>query len=147
MTDGLELIAVEEMLEAVLKGDATLTALLVAAGSAGEIYSETVPDEITYPYVRYQFQSGVDVKTHDNVIVLSRVQWIVLTMDRGRTYSRLKPIYKRIHQLLHGRAMYAAPSGLVIFGERLHPLKYPAIVDTVHYRHLGGVYRFWPQGA
>jgi hypothetical protein len=145
---GLELLVDDEAIQATLAADATLQNLMSAAGSSiDEIYGDTVPDEVNYPFVRFEHQTNGDTLTHDAVIVINRAQYIVKVTDRAMSYSTIKPIYSRIHALLHKREFVSVADGQVLVCYRLQAVHYPEVTETTHYRHLGGVYRFLTQAA
>lgn len=143
---GLELDVVDEFIFKVLSEDAgagSIGELLVAAGSdADAIYSDSVPSPVKYPYIIYQHSANTDTVTTDSVIVLVQAVYMVKVVHRTRTYDSIKPIYARMHALLH-KASGTVVDGQVLHCRRERGIRYPEKSELVDYRHRGGTYRFW----
>ena len=159
MADGLEAWAVDEFIYSALKNDATLGNLMMNAYQSHniepgliptnlpEIYADTVPPDVTYPYVAFQMQTAVgDVQIVNNAIVMSVVDYLVRVIDRAQSYSAIAPIYSRIHTLLH-KATGTVADGVVFNMYRIRPYRMPEVDDEVSYRHMGGIYRVLAQAT
>lgn len=153
MTQGLESYTVDEFIFGRLTGDATLLGLLNAAYaasgqlpvSATEVYSETIPVDITYPYIIFQMRPSMDDTTVVNGIrIFSRIDYLVKVVDRNQSYGLIAPIYSRVDQLLHMTSGTVA-DGQVYYSQRMRPFRMPEIDDAIQYRHMGGIYRFTVQ--
>jgi hypothetical protein len=146
---GLELEVVDEFVYTTLHNDVQLGDLLNAAyqgsndpSNIEQVYGDTLPPDVVYPYIFYQHSANADTMTTDSVIVMNRSLWIVKVVDRAETYQLAKPIYGRVHALLH-RASGTVVDGQVLHCRRESRIHYPEITEAVSYRHLGGVYHFW----
>lgn len=158
MTAGLETYAAEEFIYSTLSNDATLTGMLMAAyqshniepglvpsANLPEIYSDTVPADVTFPYIAFQMHNPAgDVEVTNNVIVYSVMDYLVRLVDRSQSYSVIAPIYSRVHTLLH-KATGTVADGVVFNMYRIRPYRMPELDDLVSYRHLGGIYRMLVQ--
>lgn len=133
-----ELTASESWLYARLSGDATLTALV-----GGRIYDSLAGRSTAYPLVTFQFQGGRDVLGVSAQMLMGQEVYQVAATGRATTYTALKPIARRIHDLLHGRRGRTA-DGLIYACVREQPLKLVYVEDGIQYCRLGGLYRLYP---
>jgi len=154
VTAGLEPWAADQFIYGILSQDATLMNLLstayqshtiepglVPSENVPEIYSDTVPPDVTYPYVVFQMHTPIgDVEIENNIIVMSVMDYLVRVVDRSQSYSAIAPIYGQIHSLLH-KATGTVADGVVFNCYRIRPYKMPEIDDAISYRHMGGIYR------
>lgn len=149
MTEGLELLADDFAIYDTLTADSTFASLMAAAtgGPADNFVSgDTLPDEVIYPFVRFQHQTNADTQTANGVTVLNRAFYIITVNDRAETYEGIAPIYGRIHELLHRKQFVSSAYGTMLMCVRRQAIHQSEVIETVHYRRLGGVYWFHTQG-
>lgn len=132
----METITVERWLYQVLTGDTELTNLV-----GDRIYSTIAPLDAAFPYVVYQTQAGSDVQGVGTARIMSDLSMVVKGVDQGQSFVNLEAIANRIDAVLHG----AQGSGGVLGCVRVQPLAYVEIVDSIQYRHLGGIYQIYAQ--
>lgn len=130
--------ASESWLYAVLSGDADL-ALLVG----DRIFDGVGRPDAAYPFVVFQFQGGHDVAGVSAIRLMSQELYLVKAVGRGASYAALKPIAKRIDELLH-RQRGVTADGTVWSCVREQPFKNVYIEDRIQHRQLGGLYRTYP---
>jgi hypothetical protein len=153
MTQGLESWAADEFIYAKLKNDATLTALIQAVYAKygqevpadPEVYSDTVPSTITFPYVIFQLRTPFpDTTVVEGIRIFTRLDYLVKVVDRAQSYADIAPIYSQVDKLLH-LATGTVADGVVYFTQRMQLFRFPEIDDAIQYRHLGGIYRLTVQ--
>lgn len=150
MMQGIEPEIVDEYIYTKLIEDTDLMSAL--GGQAGvvngldQVYSDTVPPDVVYPYLIYQMQSNSDSMTTDSTRVLWIATYLVKGVDRAESYTGLKTIASRIDVRLH-KASGVVADGMVLHSARVGVIRYPEITDAVNYRHRGGSYRFWTQAT
>ena len=140
---GLELSAIDEYIYQTLSADGTLTSLL---GAPDEIHVDTIHDKEVYPYILATMLSTAQTQVVNGYDVLTTADYQVRAVDRAQSYQAVKPIAGRIYQLLH-QASGVVSDGLVLKCIRVRQLHFPTIEETISYRHLGGIYRFWVEGT
>lgn len=142
---GLDLVVVDEWVYKTLSNDGTLTALLAgfSPSSVGEIYGDTVPTDVKFPYIIFHLQSpGVDGMTVEGDLVINRSMWTVKVVDRSESYQTIMAVYSRVHQLLH-KASGIVADGQVLHSRRVQAIHYPELREAFNYRHLGGIYQIY----
>jgi hypothetical protein len=144
---GLEPLVVEEYIFTQLNVPALTSLVPDAPGQTlVEIYSDTVPPDVRFPYVIFQMQSNSDTMTTDGTRVLWVATYIVKAVGRTKSYIGLGPIASQIDILLHKQSGVVS-DGTVLHSRRLQVVRYPEVTDGVNYRHLGGSYRFWTEAT
>jgi len=153
MTQGLESWAADEFIYAKLKNDSTLLTLIQAVYTKygqtvptdPEIYADTVPPTVTFPYVSFQLRTPwPDTTVANGVRIFARMDYLVKVVDRAQSYADMVPIYNQIDKLLH-LATGTVADGVVLFTQRMQIFRFPEIDDAIQYRHLGGIYRLTVQ--
>jgi hypothetical protein len=132
--------AAETWLYSKLSADATLLGLV-----STRIYGYVAPPQTTYPLVIYQYQAGHDVGGVSAVRIMSQEVYVVKAVGRDTSFSTLKPIAKRIDELLH-RASGSTADGQVLACVREQPFRMVEVEDGIEYRYLGGIYRIFVAG-
>ncbi len=135
-----DLAAADKWLYATLSADATLIPLI-----AGRVYDGIAPSGTTLPYVVFNYQGGYDVRGNGPIRVMVSGVYLVKAVGQGSSFASLWPIVSRIDTLLH--AQHGANADGEAWAAREQPFKYLEIDEGVQYRHLGGLYRVWVQGA
>src|SRR5260370_34414920 len=97
---GLELKVADEWLYTTLAGDDVLTDMLGNQDPPG-IFNETIPKDVTYPYIIWNLVIESDTITSRGDTLLVITDLAIKGVDRGPTYERLAPISQRLYQLLH----------------------------------------------
>lgn len=124
-----------------LSGDATLTGLV-----GSRIVDRIAERGQDYPLVVFQFQGGHDVMGVAAARLLGQEVFLVKAVGRAPSYATLKPIAKRIDELLH-KAHGETDDGKVRACVREQPFKMVELIDGIEYRHLGGLYRLYMAGS
>ena len=141
----MDMVVIDEWIYNQLVHDMALTGLLqgFTPSSEGEIYGDTVPVDVKFPYIIYHLQApGVDRMTLEGDLVLNRSLWTVKVVDRSESYQTIKFVYSRVHQLLH-KASGIVADGVVLHSRRVQTIHYPELRESVDYRHLGGIYQIY----
>jgi len=129
-----ELTASETWLYSVLAGDATLADLI-----ADRVSEWPAPRDMAYPLVTYQFQNGHDTPGVSGVRIMTHETYLIRAIGRGGSYTDLKPIAKRIDELLQ-RESGATADGQVLSCVREQPYKLTYVDSGIFYKELGGFY-------
>lgn len=130
-------------LATLLTGDATLAALLAAAGAPGNIWQIPAPPDNRWPIVLFGMQpdSGQDRPLAVGTgRLLVQANWQVKVVTRSSDDTVLMGLAERLDTIVPA-ATTVAPGGTVLDVLRLGPVDYPEIIGGVQYRHLGGLYR------
>lgn len=146
--NGLELDTIDEWVYATLLANTTLVGMLGDKADAPEgpgLFADTIRDNTTYPYVLWKMMSEADSLTSYGDTILVVADYNIQVVDRAETYDAIKPINKLVYTDLHQQSG-TATDGVVRKCIRLRQVKYPSINETIQYRHLGGIYRFWVEG-
>lgn len=130
-----ETTTVETWLYSVLSNDVTLSGLV-----GGRIYGYVAPEGATFPLVIYQFQGGRDVAGVGATRIMTSGVWVVKGVDCETSFTALKAIADRIDALLH-KSSGSVADGQVLACVREEPFSLVEVIDSVQYRHLGGMYR------
>lgn len=139
-----EVMTADRWLYATLAGDATL-ANLVGGTASPRIYSDLAPPNASTPYIVYQNQSAVDVRGVGTATIMVDSLYLVRGIAPVDSYTgTLENIANRIQTLLHGAAGTAG-AGRVLACVREAPFRSPETRDGAIWRHLGGIYRIYPQ--
>ncbi len=144
---GLEPLVVDEYITAQLNVPGLTSQIPDAPGQTlVEIYSDTVPPDVEFPYTIFQMQGNSDTMTTDSTRVLWIARYVVKAVGRTESYVSLAPIASMIDQQLHKKSGVVA-DGQVLHSRRIQVVRYPEITDGVNYRHLGGVYQFYTEAT
>jgi hypothetical protein len=147
---GLELLVVDEFIYTRLTQDVGPGGLMTLVGNREgvdpEVYSDTIPGDVLYPYVIFTLQSTADTMTTEGTRVLTQATYMVKGVHRTESYAELGPVASRIDALLH-KASGVVLDGRVLHSRRLQAVRYPEVTEAVSYRHLGGSYRFWTEAT
>lgn len=122
-----------------LANDATLADLV-----DDRIYDGIAPEGAAFPYVVYSFQAGADTVVVGAARVLNSGLYLVKAVAETQSYSGPAEIADRIDDLLQA-ASGAADDGLILGANREQPIMYVEVVDTIQFRHVGGLYRIFTQ--
>jgi hypothetical protein len=122
-----------------LANDATLAGLV-----DDRIYDGIAPEGAAFPYVIYNFQAGADTVVVGAARVLNSGLYLVKAVAETQSYSGPAEIADRIDDLLQA-ASGAADDGLILGANREQPIMYVEAVDTIQFRHVGGLYRIITQ--
>lgn len=135
-----DLAAADKWIYATLSADATLLPLI-----GGRVYDTLAAAGTALPYVVFSYQGGYDVRGNGPIRVLHSGLYLVKAIGQGTSFATLAPIAARIDALLH--AKHGVNTDGDAWAVREQPFKYLEIDNGVQYRHLGGLYRVWVQGA
>lgn len=139
-----ELWTADQFIYSRLAGDATL-ANLVGGTASPRIYSDVAPSDAATPYIVYQNQAAADVRGIGTVTIMVDALYLIRGVAPTDTYgAALAQIADRIQTLLHGVAGTAG-TGRVLACLREAPFHLPETRDGKLWRHLGGIYRLYPQ--
>lgn len=137
MSTGIETVdLVEPWLYSTLHGDATLSTLV-----GGRVVGTLVPlGSLELPYALFSFTSSRDVTSVDGTVIDTISLYTIKAVTASAGWTEAKAIAKRIHLLIHGKAVTLSPSGsLTCVRDRI--ISYPEEVAGQQYRHLGAIYR------
>lgn len=146
--NGLELTTVDEWIYSTLAGDNTLVGYLGDGGSSPGgpgVFMDTIRDDTTYPYVIGNLMISMDTLTSSGDSLIVVADYTIKGVDRAVNYDVLAHMHQRMFQLLHNQSGTTA-DGRVLKCLRQRQVKYSRINETIQYRHLGGIYRFWVEG-
>jgi hypothetical protein len=140
MTVGAETIVSDEWLDAFLKSDVDITAIVL-----NHIYDGLADLDAPYPHVVYSTQDERDIRG----VSASRIMVDVLYQVRGvaqvDSYSPLKPLANAIDKRLNG-ARAQTVDGYVFECVRESPYRLTEQHQGYQIRHVGGLYRVLVQG-
>jgi hypothetical protein len=126
----------EEWLYTTLSGDETLTDLISG------IYSYIAPDAAAYPFLVYKYLDGEDEPGVGTARLFSRLEYAVVGVDSGESFSALDAIADQIDTLLHAKQGATPDGGLIVDCIRLRPLANVEVAEGgLQIRQLGGVYQ------
>lgn len=131
----------DELIMNRLQGDATLTSLV-----GNRIYEYQAPKGTTFPYIVFYNQTAPrDIRGVGTATIMTDTLYAIKAIDQSTSYSTVKAINQRIHELLHGiqAVVGIAQQGTVVGIVREEAIKYPEVDSGKHYRHLGGLYRIF----
>jgi hypothetical protein len=145
-----ELTRIDDWIYDTLKADAALTAL-IGGSSTPRIYSDVVPQDATFPCVRFDYTAGRDVR--GGTLASTRIMVSGLYLIRGIAQQKgyggtLATIADRIDA--NFRASSGGPAGsdgVVFSAVREEPFRMQENDNGVQWRHLGGIYRIHAQVA
>jgi len=121
-----------------LSGDAALADLV-----GDRIFDGVGRPDAVYPFVVFQFQGGHDVAGVSAQRLMGQEVYLVKAVGRAASYADLKPVAKRIDELLH-RQRGVTADGTVWACVREQPFKNVYVENRIQYRQLGGLYRLFP---
>lgn len=142
----IESLIADQWLVGVLN-DATLL-----AAAPGGIHADVAPEGVSgsptqQPWVVWFQVSGLDVPGTGTRRIMADLVYEVRATGRNATYAALKVAANRIDALLHGKQAVALADGTMIGCVRVEPVRFTEQDGEVIYRHLGGQYRIYAQGA
>lgn len=139
-----ELWIADQFIYGRLAGDSTL-ANLVGGTASPRIYADIAPDGAATPFIVFQNQSAVDSQGIGAIRIMVDALYVVRGVAPSSTYGGvLTQIDDRIDTLLHDVAGTAG-TGRVIASYREAPFRLTEQRDGKVWRHLGGIYRLYPQ--
>ncbi len=131
---------VEEWLAQVLKGDATLSAMV-----GGRIFSTVAPQGSTYELLLFAALGGNDVNALGPFRTLSEFRYSVSAIVDKPSVVTLDPIMFMVDQLLHGKHAVLA-NGYVLGGQRTTPPMVTGVPDYgINFRRMMATYQFYVQ--
>lgn len=137
MSAGLEASAAEQYLYNTLHGDATLMALIHDVWPGG-----SAPQGTAFPFVTFQFMSGIDYAAVGAIRIWSNMLWLVKAVGETANFADLNAIVARIDTLLH-RTSGTPADGTVWSCTREQTINLPESVQGKQYRHSGALYRLY----
>lgn len=137
MTAGLEFAAAEEYLYGTLHGDGTLMALIHDVWPGG-----SAPQGTLYPFVTFQFMSGMDYAAVGAYRIWTNMLWLVKAVGETANFADLSAIVARIDALLH-RTSGTPADGTVWSCTREQTINLPEVVSGKQYRHSGALWRLY----
>jgi hypothetical protein len=133
--------AARQWLFGTLTGDATLVAMLPGGATAG-VNNMQAEQGTPYPFVVYQFMSGIDYAAVGAFRIWTNMVWLVKAIGDTADVAALDAIAARIDTLLQ-RGSGTPVAGNVWSADRQTTVEYPESVEGRQYRHLGGTYRIY----
>jgi len=137
MSAGLETAAAEEYLYSTLHGDGTLMALIHDVWPGG-----IAPQGTPYPFVTFQFMSGIDYAAVGAFRIWTNMLWLVKAVGETATFADLNAIVARIDTLLH-RTSGTPVDGTVWSCTREQVINLPEVVSGKQYRTSGALWRIY----
>jgi capsular polysaccharide biosynthesis protein len=137
LTAGLEASAAEEFLVTTLTGDATLMAQL-----SGGVWSMEAPEGTVYPFLVFQFVSGIDYAAVGAQRIWTNMIYLVKVIAETADFSVMNAAVARIDALLH-RASGVVADGTVWSCTREQIIRLPDDVANDQFRQAGGLYRLY----
>lgn len=135
MASAVESVIAERWLNATLKGDTALMALV-----GNRVYGEVAPENAPLPHIIFMSRSGTSWRVMRPQRLGSTLEYVVKVVGKGASYVALNEAATRIAALLDGKRG-AAEGGHVLSSAHIQPVAYPETSQGVQYRHLGGLYR------
>jgi hypothetical protein len=135
VTAGAEPAAADDFLYGLLTADATLTGLVGV-----RVYNTEAPQPAQYPFVLYQFMSGIDMAAVGALRIWTDMLYLVKVVGQTLTYSDLSTAVARIDQLLH-RTSGTVADGTVWTCTREQVIRMPETISGKPFRHAGALYR------
>lgn len=133
----------EDFVYDTLLADAEMTALVNTYIWAYEVgISTTIPAKT--PYVLYANLSSRDRMGVGPYRLLVDSLYVVRGVVEDKSFKLIEPVADRIDLLLHD-AEGMTPYGQLFKCVRDRAFVMPELSGTRHFRHLGGVYRFWTE--
>lgn len=124
---------------ATLAADPDLDALV-----DGRIYDGVAPEGASFPYVIFNYQGGSDTVVVGAARVLNQSVYQIKAVTQSQSYASGAEIADRIDTLLQAQSGQA-DDGLVLGANREQPIMYVEVIETIQYRHTGGLYRLFTQ--
>jgi hypothetical protein len=132
MVSGALSTRVDAWLDATLKADATLAALV----GARVFPDDTAPAAVTFPYVRTQFLSGVSVSEIAGVRILETFVYLVEGIAQSGTWTSVQPVADAIYFALH-RATGSVTGAQILSCVCEEEVRRAESDEGVRYRYLG----------
>lgn len=137
----VESSAVAEWIYSNLAADNSITGIVDS-----RIYEGPAPQGSTYPIVRFEQQSTLDVMgaTEATRIMVNEL-WLIRAIGMTQSYrGDLQTLANRIDALFHNTDGSVADA-LVFSSAREYAMRLPEEDQGISYRHLGGIYRIYAQ--
>lgn len=135
-----ESIAAKAFIGDILKAYAPLVALV-----GSRVYDSRAPVEATYPHVIFQYMTGADYSSGENVFA-SEPRFTVKGVDRAEDSETAGDIAGHIFDALKTQkvnVVLGAQTYFVASPVRLMPVDYVEVSGDETYYHVGGIYRFF----
>jgi hypothetical protein len=129
--------AARQWLYGVLHGDVTLMGLGRDVFPGG-----TAPESFGFPFITFQFMSGLDYAAVGAYRIWTNMIWLVKTVGETADVSTLDAIMARIDVLLH-RGSGTPTAGIVWACVRESTFELPETIQGKQFRSLGGTYRLY----
>jgi hypothetical protein len=135
MSTGIEVVDIaDRWLLATLTGDSTLSTMV-----GGRISGDEYPTEWANPLVHFDMSSTRDIYGVGAVRIGVQAVYLVKVIGEGSSYAALRPIARRVDELLHDARATTAYGHIECWREAA--VRYGETMVGVRYRHLGGMYR------
>ena len=134
---------VDDWLEETLKASDALTSQL--GDGVDGVAGYRAPRTAHWPFVIYQFQSGVDVGGAGPGHWMVDTVYVVKAIASTHTFTTLVPVAAAITSVLEG-AVATFSGGHVTGVRRLSPFQLVEDDQGQEFRHLGGTFRIMAQG-
>lgn len=141
-----EALIADGWLRATLGNDATL-----GAAAPGGVHADVAPagvadDASKSPWVVWFLVSATDAMSMGSIRTVAELVYEVRATGRDCGYADLKAAANQLDVLLH-RASGSTSDGTVVDCRREELVRFSEQDGERVYRHLGGQYRIWAQGA
>jgi hypothetical protein len=120
----------------------------IEAHTSLQAYMDLIPDDVELPAVRYVSTFPHDTRViGSNPRVLTKVDWLVVVINRGHSVAALVPLVNAVDAALENQSG-STTAAIILACQRLNPF---ALMETDRtgaiFRHAGGVYRTTVQAA
>jgi hypothetical protein len=129
MTAGVETLAMEDFLHDIL-----------VSATGLKVWSDTIPQDETYPAVLFAFLDGADIIPLGPQRVAVEASYAVRVYDETESFADLATFAANIDAALTGQVYAIKTNGTVLQCRRETPLVTKEVYDGVSYSALGGVY-------
>ena len=127
--------------------DTLSTDPVIAAAAPGGVWDGPAKDGTPYPIVRFDLQSALSVRGNSFFEIMQNMIWLVRMVDVGGSYVPLEQGAQQIQSLLHGVAAVTVTDGIIESSAREQTFRQSRVDGGREFRHLGGLYRIYVQGA
>lgn len=137
MSSGAETVdIIDPWLWSTLSGDAQL---MTAIGGQGSLISTLAKGGVPAPYVVFFCSSPRDIIAVGGIRVEIDALYTVKVVGEGASWTTVKPIFRRIDALLHGKDVTTVNGSLSCRRESI--IQYAEVESATQFRHLGAVFR------
>lgn len=140
-------IGIEQQVAADWLFDTLSADSVIAAAAVGGVWDGPAKDETPYPILRFDLQSALTVRGNSFFEIMQNMLWLVRMVGVGGSYVPLEQAAQQIQSLLHGVSAVPVSGGMIESSAREQTFRQSRVDGGREFRHLGGLYRIYVQGA